>query len=635
MAIKKSKTVALEGRGDLTSLFSLMGRYAPAAALTVFAMLSLWAAFIIYRTISSRRRKAGSNVLVTEKDAVNPEGITPIEEETESSVESTEPSDEGLPEMMCSKSESNLMETNRSSDASEDDDADWLPLEENDPGFLPEHNSEPPERCPRPNQAIHNSDQQEPASDCSLSGKTNETGCLSRMEVQCQSQHSLKEFSLCWRCESTDTEEPGIHHPHALDKGEPEEGPDHLPELENGDGDLEGLQHGQVYVNQEVEISSHELTAKEKAWKTGAIVEDGSPHIPHVNRDQLMHLCVEYVKQCEVLDAYLPDECVNDPISQHIDWPEVVIGPQEPLVDQPRLKDKPYESLEEDPNQDSLHVNVIDQLNQLLEESDRNSLVQLSAPMEVHNGLIDEMGEQIFEPRVTGFNNQLSELTEARVTVTSMVDQFMEPTRGRNPLVVFEKVEMVKSLDTEEEVCYEKTEINIMEATMDNNEWMTVDITEETMRIVPLMTNSPLAALPARKCLQGDEQDTNNMPGDMNDPGSTDGDEGNKKVLVVQPLPQMIHVRFSVHYLTTSPCQVLAVTGDQKELGSWKSYVPLERAKDGFWANSVSLPADSQVEWKFVLVEDGWVKRWEECSNRHLETGHGQDVHVRKWWGYL
>ena len=392
--------------------------------------------------------------------------------------------------MMCSKSESNLMETNRSSEASEDDDADWLPLEENDPGFLPEHNTKPPEKCPRPNQAIHSSDQQEPASDCSLSGKTNETGHLSRMEVQCQSRHSLKEFSLCWHCESTDTEEPGIHHPHALDKGEPEEGPehaDHLPELENGHGDLEGLLHGQVYVKQEVEISSHELTTKEKAWKTDAIVKDGSPHIPHVNRDQLMHLCVENVKQREVSDGYLP-ECVNDSISQHIDWPEVVIGPQEPLVDQPRLKDKPHESLEEDSNQDGLHVNVIDQLNQLLEESDRNRLVQLSAPTEAHNCLIDEMGEQIFEPRVTGFNNAESELTEARVTVTSMVDQLMEPTRGRNPLVVFEK-ETVKSLDTEEEVCYDKTEINIMEATMDNNEWMTVDITEETVRMVPLRTN--------------------------------------------------------------------------------------------------------------------------------------------------
>lgn len=201
---------------------------------------------------------------------------------------------------------------------------------------------------------------------------------------------------------------------------------------------------------------------------------------------------------------------------------------------------------------------------------------------------------------------------------------------------------------------------------MDNNEWMMVGTTEGNTREIPWLTstNSTLTAHAESNHLQGDDkQDTTNgtaidahdpkeelgtvssnvtamdahVP--TEDPGTSsvplDGDPGNKKMVAIQPLHQNVRVSFRVHYLTTSPCQVLAVTGNQRELGSWRSFVPLERAKDGFWASSISLPADGQVEWKFVLVEGGGIQRWEECSNRHLEMGHGEDIHLHKWWGYL
>ena len=100
-------------------------------------------------------------------------------------------------------------------------------------------------------------------------------------------------------------------------------------------------------------------------------------------------------------------------------------------------------------------------------------------------------------------------------------------------------------------------------------------------------------------------------------------------------MPQNVSVTFRIHYITHSPYQTVAVTGNQRELGNWKEFIPLERAKDGNWATVVSLPTESHVEWKFVVVDRGEVCRWEECSNRLLDTGCGEDLVVHKWWGFL
>uniref|UniRef100_A0A673B5Q3 Starch-binding domain-containing protein 1 n=1 Tax=Sphaeramia orbicularis TaxID=375764 RepID=A0A673B5Q3_9TELE len=111
--------------------------------------------------------------------------------------------------------------------------------------------------------------------------------------------------------------------------------------------------------------------------------------------------------------------------------------------------------------------------------------------------------------------------------------------------------------------------------------------------------------------------------------------ESTRKVVAVQPMPQNVNVTFRVHYLSQSPHQTVAVTGNQQELGSWKGFIPLEKAKDGYWSCVVSLPAESHVEWKFVVLDKGKVCRWEECGNRLLDTGFGDDLLVHKWWGFL
>ncbi|CAN0069909.1 unnamed protein product [Bubo scandiacus] len=112
-----------------------------------------------------------------------------------------------------------------------------------------------------------------------------------------------------------------------------------------------------------------------------------------------------------------------------------------------------------------------------------------------------------------------------------------------------------------------------------------------------------------------------------------DGDLKAKRVVAVPPMFQNIHVTFRVHYITHSDAQLIGVTGDHECLGQWHSYVPLKCDKDGFWSESISLPVDTKVEWKFILVENGKVRRWEECSNRTLVTEH-EDQIVHQWWGY-
>ncbi|OCU00072.1 uncharacterized protein LOC108711198 [Xenopus laevis] len=107
-----------------------------------------------------------------------------------------------------------------------------------------------------------------------------------------------------------------------------------------------------------------------------------------------------------------------------------------------------------------------------------------------------------------------------------------------------------------------------------------------------------------------------------------------KRVAAVQPMSHNIKVDFKVHYITHSDTQWVAVIGNHENLGGWETLVPLKSGKDGFWSHSVILPADTSVEWKFVMVENGKIKRWEECCNRSLTTGH-DDVEAHELWGYL
>ncbi|XP_054613856.1 uncharacterized protein stbd1 [Dunckerocampus dactyliophorus] len=174
---------------------------------------------------------------------------------------------------------------------------------------------------------------------------------------------------------------------------------------------------------------------------------------------------------------------------------------------------------------------------------------------------------------------------------------------------------------------YAKTEISIMEATMDHNEWITdgnqhlpwMNISLQSFSHYPTTTHP----LPTEECSHTDPE-----PPSVSEVKQINGlheNTGSKNV----------RVTFRVHYLTHSPFQTVAVTGSQQELGNWKGFIPLERAKDGHWVGVVSLPAESHMQWKFVVVDKGAVCRWEECGNRLLDTGCDDDLLVHKWWGFL
>ncbi|XP_026153873.1 uncharacterized protein stbd1 [Mastacembelus armatus] len=225
------------------------------------------------------------------------------------------------------------------------------------------------------------------------------------------------------------------------------------------------------------------------------------------------------------------------------------------------------------------------------------------------------------------------------------VSQVVKITEKKDKLSVQKKVETEAEKEKEEEG--EKTEISIMEATMDNNEW----ITDSNYQVLPWMKLSvPSFVQDNTKVNHAPTEECQHSPTltDIADPLTStevrqtntvslvdENTENIKKVLAVQPMPQNVNVTFRIHYLTHSPYQTVAVTGNQQELGNWKGFIPLERDKNGHWATVVTLPAESHVEWKFVVLDKGEVCRWEECGNRLLDTGYGDDLVVHKWWGFL
>lgn len=226
-------------------------------------------------------------------------------------------------------------------------------------------------------------------------------------------------------------------------------------------------------------------------------------------------------------------------------------------------------------------------------------------------------------------SEQLAAGADIRTSVTSV--QVVETTEKTSISVKKEEE------DSETEVDQERTEISIMEATMDTNEW----ITDGNAPLLPWMAPNPLDQ-PQPNQLPSDESPASEVPPDV--PPSTEAPQNGtlftdesmehyKKVVAVPPMPQNVNVTFRVHYHTQSPYQTVAVTGDHPELGNWKEFIPLEKVKEGHWSTVVSLPTESHVEWKFVLLDKGEVCRWEECRNRLLDTGLGDDVVVHKLWG--
>lgn len=235
------------------------------------------------------------------------------------------------------------------------------------------------------------------------------------------------------------------------------------------------------------------------------------------------------------------------------------------------------------------------------------------------------------------------------------VEQFLEEIAAEVKHDEEKKQTDVKAVETKkegekEEDDYEKTEISIMEATMDNNEW----ITDGNYQVLPWMNSSvpPFTQSHTKtEAVSREEHLHSSAPaeapctdaviplpvGEQTSTGSRldESLDTSRKVVAVQPMPQNVSVVFQIHYHTQSPYQKVAVTGNQQELGNWKEFIPLERGEDGRWSSVVSLPADCHVEWKFVVVDKGAVCRWEECGNRLLDTGSVDQLLVHRWWGVL
>ncbi|XP_028829836.1 uncharacterized protein stbd1 [Denticeps clupeoides] len=184
-----------------------------------------------------------------------------------------------------------------------------------------------------------------------------------------------------------------------------------------------------------------------------------------------------------------------------------------------------------------------------------------------------------------------------------------------------------------EESC-DKTEINIMEATMDDNEWLNITDSNKNLLSMPVSNVCGGSAVAEESHRRKNNQEESES-GILDAPREAPEDEqGIKQVATVSPMSQTVQVNFCVHYITGSLNQFIAVTGSHQQLGGWTSFVPLKKSKHWIWSNTVTLPVESQIEWKFVLVEDSRICRWEECDNRSLTlSGTDEIVHLQKWWG--
>ncbi|XP_051906291.1 uncharacterized protein LOC127590843 [Hippocampus zosterae] len=103
MAFKGSNGVAVERRADLASLFCMIGRHGPAVALAVFAVVSVLAGFVIYRTVRGRRRRKKKTAAGSETDrkrsiGESDEAVTQSELEPQACATSTDVDDEAKEE---------------------------------------------------------------------------------------------------------------------------------------------------------------------------------------------------------------------------------------------------------------------------------------------------------------------------------------------------------------------------------------------------------------------------------------------------------------------------------------------------------------------------------------------------------
>lgn len=299
--------------------------------------------------------------------------------------------------------------------------------------------------------------------------------------------------------------------------------------------------------------------------------------------------------------------------------------------------------MEDDPQTNSLYADdaLLSAANERMAEEMFASLQPCCSQMS-HGTNWTAANEDAFGHEIEDSYHRLVEQFAAQiaVSVTSLTHQLTDVRAALEVVEAREKtsISIKEEEDLQTEADCERTEISIMEATMDTNEW----ITDATSPLPPWLLPSPVDH-PKTSPLPSDQRSAcdasaADVPAGLHQTGTLLADENMehfKKVVAVQPMPQNVNVTFRVHYHTQSPYQTVAVTGDQPELGNWKEFLPLEKVKEGDWSAVVSLPTESHVEWKFVLLDKGEVCRWEECGNRLLHTGVGDDVVVHKWWGLV
>lgn len=85
MVVKKSKSVALDSR-DLNPLFSLMKGYGPLMALGIIAVLSVCAAFFIYRSSKAQSKRNGEKPVTENKEEEEKSNPIPKKRRVENKV---------------------------------------------------------------------------------------------------------------------------------------------------------------------------------------------------------------------------------------------------------------------------------------------------------------------------------------------------------------------------------------------------------------------------------------------------------------------------------------------------------------------------------------------------------------------
>lgn len=84
--------------------------------------------------------------------------------------------------------------------------------------------------------------------------------------------------------------------------------------------------------------------------------------------------------------------------------------------------------------------------------------------------------------------------------------------------------------------------------------------------------------------------------------------------------PPFVLVHFECTLLAQHPNLTVHVIGDHPALGCWNpsQSIPLHQSSSWLTRSPVSLPSGAAIEYKYILVADGQLERWEEFpGNRH------------------